>query len=97
MIIIALISGLALGFLFFGGLWFTVRKSLGSKYTGLWFLGSSISRIAVVLTGFYFIAQGSLIQLLISVAGFIAARFLVLRITKQIEQKQIIKTECKEV
>jgi len=90
MIVIALISGLILGILFFGGLWFTVKKTLGAKYAGLWFAGSSILRTAMVLTGFYFIAQSGLTTLLMSVAGFVAARFLVLRITKRIEQKEIV-------
>jgi F1F0 ATPase subunit 2 len=90
MIVVALISGLILGVLFFGGLWLTVKKALGTKYSALWFLGSSILRTALVLTGFYFVSQGSLSQLLISVAGFIAARFLVLRITKRFEQSQIV-------
>ena len=90
MIVIALISGLILGFVFFGGLWLTVKKTLGRKDAVLWFFGSSLLRTAIVLTGFYFVAQGNLSQLLVSVAGFVAARFLVLRITKQLEQRQIV-------
>lgn len=93
MIAIALISGLALGFLFFGGLWFTVRKTLGSKYVAFWLLGSSILRMTIVLIGFYFVSQGGLPQLLCSVAGFIAARFLVMWLTKRIEQKETIIME----
>jgi F1F0 ATPase subunit 2 len=93
MIVIALMSGLVLGMTFFGGLWLTVKKALGTTYAPLWFLGSSLVRTAIVLTGFYFVAQGSLPRLLVSVAGFIAARFLVVRFTRSLEQKQAASTE----
>lgn len=96
MMVLALISGLILGIIFFGGLWLTVKKSLGKTYAVLWFLASSVIRTAIVLAGFYFVAQGSLPRLLTSVAGFIAARFLVLWLTKQFEQKQLISTESNQ-
>jgi F1F0 ATPase subunit 2 len=85
MIIVAIIVGLILGILFFGGLWLTVKKALGTTYAPLWFLGSSLLRTAIVLTGFYYIAQGNLPRLLLGVAGFIAARFLVVRLTRSTE------------
>lgn len=97
MIVVALISGLILGIIFFGGLWLTVKEALGTTYATLWFLGSSLIRTAIVLTGFYFVAQGSMLQLLISVAGFVAARYLVLRLTRQLKQKQIISTESNQL
>ncbi|MET4081950.1 F1F0 ATPase subunit 2 [Pedobacter sp. UYP30] len=97
MMVVALVSGLILGIIFFGGLWLTVKKSLGTAYAALWFLASSVIRTAIVLTGFYFIAQGSLPRILISVAGFVAARFLVLRFTKQFEQKQLISAAANQL
>ena len=97
MIILALIGGLILGILFFGGLWITIRKTLGTNYAALWMIGSSLIRTGIVLTGFYFIAEGNLIRLLASVAGFIAARYLVLRVTKKFEEKQIISTESRNL
>jgi F1F0 ATPase subunit 2 len=96
MIVVALIGGLILGILFFGGLWLTVKRTLGSSYFALWLLGSSLIRTGIVLTGFYFMAQGSLLQLLVSVAGFIAGRLLILRLTRQIEQKQGVVTEISQ-
>ena len=95
MMAIALISGFIFGIIFFGGLWLTVKKSLGTPYAALWFLASSVIRTAIVLTGFYFVASGSLPRILISVAGFVTGRFLVLWFTKQLEQKQLISTEAK--
>ena len=89
-IVLAFIAGIALGTLFFGGLWITVKKAVASNYAALWFLGSSLLRTGLVLTGFYYVAQGSWQRLLISVLGFIAARFLVIWLTKSIEQKHIL-------
>ena len=87
--LLAFIAGLVLGTLFFGGLWLTVKKAVASKNTALWFLGSSFLRVSMVLIGFYYIGQGNWQRLLICVLGFIAARFLVMRVTRSIEQKQI--------
>lgn len=87
--IIALISGLILGIIFFGGLWLTVKKTLGRTYAGLWIAGSSFVRIGITLTGFYFVSQGDLTRLLICVATFIATRFLIVRLTLKYDEKQL--------
>jgi F1F0 ATPase subunit 2 len=88
--ILAFIGGLLLGTLFFGGLWFTVRKLVTSKIPALWFLGSFILRVSITLIGFYYIFSGSWQRLLICVAGFITARFAVIHFTKLSEEKQIL-------
>ena len=41
---LALLAGVALGAVFFGGLWWTVRKGVSSKHPALWFLGSLLLR-----------------------------------------------------
>ena len=88
--ILAFIGGLLLGTLFFGGLWFTVRKLVISKIPALWFLGSFILRVSITLIGFYYISTGSWQRLLICVAGFIIARFAVIHFTKLSEEKQVL-------
>jgi len=87
-LVVALISGCALGLIFFGGLWFTVKKSVNSKIPSLWFLLSTMVRIGIVLVGFYFISMGNWQRLFICVFGFIAARYVVLHLTKSYEAKQ---------
>lgn len=96
-IVIALLIGLILGGVFFGGLWLTVKKALVTTYAPLWFLGSIVIRTAVVLAGFYFISKDGIIALFVSVCAFIAARMLVFFITKQLEQKQITLTQSKRL
>lgn len=80
--IIAFIVGLALGALFFGGLWLTVRKAVTTAKPAFLILGSFIIRIALVLIGFYFIGTDSWQRLLIALLGFLIARFLAIHFTK---------------
>lgn len=87
--VLAFIGGLVLGTLFFGGLWLTVKKLITSKIPALLFLGSFFLRVSITLIGFYFISLGNWQRLLICVVGFIAARYIVMHLTKLNEQKQL--------
>jgi F1F0 ATPase subunit 2 len=74
---LSLAAGILLGAIFFGGLWWTVRHGVLSGHPGLWFAGSMLLRITIVMTGFYFLlglpADGWKI-LLAGSLGFIMAR-----------------------
>ena len=85
---VPLIAGMILGIIFFGGLWITVRRALKSNMPVLWFGGGFISRMTITLLGFYFVAQNSWQKFLVCLLGFIVARFIVLRYTKKIEEKE---------
>lgn len=89
LMIAAFVAGMALGTLFFGGLWFTVKKVVTAKVPALWVLGSFIFRVGIVLTGFYFIGAGSWQRLVSCLIGFVVARFIVIHFTKSIDEKQI--------
>jgi F1F0 ATPase subunit 2 len=82
LLILALAAGLVLGAIFFGGLWWTVRKGVSSKYPALWFLGSMLLRMGIVLLGFYFVGRGDWRRLVACLLGFIIARFCVMRLTR---------------
>jgi F1F0 ATPase subunit 2 len=88
-IILAFITGIALGIIFFGGLWITVKKIVTAKIPALWVLCSFIVRVGIVLLGFYFIGAGNWERLLICLLGFIAARFIIIHFTKAIDAKQL--------
>ncbi len=79
---LALVAGLLLGTIFFGGLWWTVRNGVFSKSPALWFLGSLLLRMSLVLAGFYFIGRGGWERLVSCLLGFIIARFIVMRLTR---------------
>jgi F1F0 ATPase subunit 2 len=79
---VALLAGLMLGAIFFGGLWWTVRNGVSSKHPALWFLGSMLVRMSLILVGFYFVGRGNWQRLVACLLGFIIARFLVIRLTR---------------
>ena len=79
---IALLAGLALGAIFFGGLWWTVRQGVRSNSPARWFFGSWLLRTGAVLAGFYFVGRGDWERLVTCLGGFIIARGVVLRMTR---------------
>ena len=81
LLVAALIAGMLLGALFFGGLWWTVQKGLSARQPALWFGASMLLRSAIVLAGFYFIAGPDWKRLLLCLLGFIIARLVVTRLT----------------
>ncbi len=82
----ALIVGVLLGAIFFGGLWWTVRQGVLSKQPVLWFLGSLLLRMCIVLLGFYFIFGDDWQRLLAGLLGLIIARIIVTRLTRVVGQ-----------
>jgi F1F0 ATPase subunit 2 len=91
---LALVTGIVLGTIFFGGLWWTVRKSLSSRQPGLWILGSLLLRTGLALTGFYFVSRGHWERLLVCLLGFVAARLIVIRLTRSAEQPPYWQSEA---
>ena len=75
-------AGILLGAIFFGGLWWTVRKGVSSKQPALWFLGSMLLRMGIALAGFYFVSGRDWERLLMCLLGFLMARMLVTYLTR---------------
>lgn len=82
-LLLAWVAGLFLGAIFFGGLWWSVRRGVASKHPALWFLGSALVRMSVVLAGFFVIGREHWERLLLCLLGFVIARFLVTLITRR--------------
>ena len=80
-LVLAMVMGVLLGAMFFGGLWWTVRKGVSSKQPALWFFGSLLLRMSIALAGFYFVSGGHWDRLLACLFGFFIARFIVTRLT----------------
>ena len=90
----AFVIGLLLGAMFFGGLWWTVRKGVSSEKPALWFFGSMMLRTSAALAVFYFIARGHWERLLVCLLGFVIARFIVMRLTRAAEKPTYLAREA---
>ncbi len=87
-LVLACMAGGALGAIFFGGLWWTVRKGMASSRPVLWVFASFLLRTGMALAGFYFVAGGDWRRLLACLAGFVMARMVVTRLTRLPEESQ---------
>jgi F1F0 ATPase subunit 2 len=76
-LVLAWVAGGILGALFFGGLWWTVRKGVSSKQPAFWFFGSLMARMIIALVGFYLVGRGHWERLLLCLLGFVMARLIV--------------------
>jgi F1F0 ATPase subunit 2 len=87
-LILAWASGVVLGAIFFGGLWWTIGKGVTSKQPALWFLGSLLLRTSIALAGFYFVCGCDWQRLLVCMLGFIMAKLGVIWLTRASAEKQ---------
>lgn len=90
---LSLSAGMLLGTIFFGGLWWTVRKGVSSEQPAFWFFGSLLMRMSIVLAGFYFVAGGHWERLLLCLAGFVIARMVVTRLTRSAADNQSVPVQ----
>ncbi len=92
-LLLAAFAGLSLGAVFFGGLWWTVRKAVVAKHPALWFLGSLIVRMGIVMFGFYLVGGGQWQRWLSCLVGFILARFLVTWLSRPALEVRLTETK----
>ncbi len=76
---LALAAGLVLGLFYFGGLWLTVQRLPQTRHPGLLAFLSLTIRLGVTLVAFYLVMAGRWERLLVCLAGFLLARFLLVR------------------
>jgi F1F0 ATPase subunit 2 len=81
-LVLAWVAGGALGAIFFGGLWWTVRKGVSSSQPALWFFGSLLLRMSIALAGFYLVSGGHWERLLLCLLGFVMARLVMTWLTQ---------------
>lgn len=82
LLIAALAAGVMLGIVFFGGLWWTVRRGLTATVPATWFGLSALARMAVVMGGLYCFARLGLPSLVACLCGLLVARGAVKHFTR---------------
>lgn len=87
------VAGMMLGLFFYGGLWWTVKKTVSTSQPALWVFTSMLIRMLVSLTGIYFVTGAQMTPLLVCLAGFFIARIVVTKLTR-LPQENIKKSEA---
>jgi F1F0 ATPase subunit 2 len=95
LLLMALAAGILLGLFFFGGLWITAKKALVSTMPQLWFFVSLIIRLGVTLIVFYWVGRNHWDRMLVCLAGFIVARFVLMRFVQLPKLKKPFEKEVK--
>ena len=82
-LILAWMAGLLLGGVFFGGLWWTVRRGVVSKQPAMLFMCSFLLRMGITVSGFLLLGRGDWKRLVVCLVGFVMARLVVIWLTRQ--------------
>ncbi len=85
----AFTAGLGLGFIYFGGLWLTVKQLASAQRPGLLFAASFTIRTALVVAGIFFAGGGQWQRIAACMIGFIIMRMV---LTKRWGPNQASKT-----
>jgi F1F0 ATPase subunit 2 len=75
----ALLGGLVLGIVHFGGLWITVRRLVTARHPALLGLGSFVLRITLVVGGVALLHAGDVLRLAAALVGILAVRTVAVR------------------
>jgi F1F0 ATPase subunit 2 len=78
-LVVVFAGGVALGGLFFGGLWLTVQYAPTTAGGGLLVILSFVARTALVMLGMFYLTGRDWRAVLVCVAGFLVARGVILR------------------
>jgi F1F0 ATPase subunit 2 len=87
-LLLSALAGGALGAIFFGGLWLTVRNGLVSKQPAVWFLGSMLVRMAITLFGFFIVSSGHWERCVACLLGFMVVRYVVAWMTRPVDESR---------
>lgn len=77
--VVVFAGGIALGGLFFGGLWLTVRYVPKTAGGSLLLILSFVARTTLVMLGMFYLTARDWRAILVCVAGFLVARGVILR------------------
>ncbi|MCB0129390.1 MAG: ATP synthase subunit I [Caldilineaceae bacterium] len=72
-------GGLVLGWGYFGGLWWTVRRLTSARRPALLFAGSFVIRTGLVIGGLFMLANGGWISMAAALVGLLAMRVVLTR------------------
>ena len=77
--VLAIVWGVLLGLLYFGGLWTTVRRLPGVSRPKTLLVSSFLVRLALVLAGMWWILQSDLVAFFLCLLSFFLVRVVMTR------------------
>jgi F1F0 ATPase subunit 2 len=89
-LVVGFFGGVVLGLVFFGGLYWSVQQLPTVKHPGLLMMASLLMRMAVLLTGLYFLMAGEIKNLLAAVVGVMLMKFVMIA---RVREKPAAPTE----
>jgi F1F0 ATPase subunit 2 len=78
-ILIPFMMGMALGAIYFTGLWYTVRKLFDARRPLAYLLRSFLARAFAIVIGFHVVMSGGWDRLVVALIGFILMREILVR------------------
>lgn len=81
--LVGFIAGIVLGGIFFGGLYLTVTRLERSGNPAVLMIISLIVRMAVLLSGIYYLSQGDWRRIVGTLAGVMVSRFILIRLVRE--------------
>lgn len=72
-------GGALIGLLYFGALWWTVRRLHSAQFPAVLMVGSFLLRAAVAAAGIVFVARGEWLALVAALTGFLVGRTILTR------------------
>jgi len=78
-LLLAVLAGMAIGVIYFGGLWLTVQRLPRSSKPVRLLLLSAVVRLGLALGGFYLVLRHGWAALLASLAGSVLTRLFLIR------------------
>lgn len=81
-LMVASLGGALVGGAFYGGLWWTIRRSALAQNRGVWLIGSFALRSLIALGGFYSVLWYDWRSLPVCLLGFLMARIAVTWLTR---------------
>lgn len=88
-LLLAFAVGIVVGLVYFGGLWWTVRRVLDVQQRAMWMLVSFLVRAGVALLGFYLVIGTDGLRLAAAMLGFLLVRIVLvtmLRPSRKLER-----------
>lgn len=76
---LSFLAGIGLGVMYFGGLWYTLRKLPTLSSPALVLFVSFWVRLGLLLLGVYLVSRGHWQQIAVCLLGIVVARFIMVR------------------